>query len=332
MTVTNPLAVIAARETAASRTRARMQHTLILAIVALLFFLPFAIVALVRYRQARGAAGMYRMPESRARMEQSRRWSIYAVSTGLALTILALSAAALTANDFAVYRTFFDLPVIAQNFGYLLGGFWLNVSLFLVAEVVILIWSTIVAAVRELPGDQWRPLRAMAVIYSDVFRGVPVLLVLLIVGLGLNRTGLPLLSSLTDFQAALIALTLSYGAYMSEVIRAGLHSVHWSQAAAARSIGLSYFAAFRLVVLPQAVRTVVPPLLNGFISLQKDTALVSVLGLLDGVNRAQAVSSYSASLAPYAGIAICYIVITIPLTRFTDYLEAKNRKKRLAAG
>ena len=231
MVVTNPIAVLAAKHTAAVRGQARMRRTLILAIVSVLFFFPFAIVALIRYDQSRRAAATFDMPLSRARMDQSRHWSVYAISTGLALTIVSMTLLALTANDFAVYRTFFDLPVITQNFGYLLGGFWLNVSLFLVAEVVILFWSTIVATIRELPGRQWGPLRAMAVIYSDVFRGVPVLLVLLIVGLGLKRTGLPILSSLTDFQAALIALTLSYGAYMSEVIRAGLHSVHWSQAA-----------------------------------------------------------------------------------------------------
>jgi amine acid ABC transporter, permease protein, 3-TM region, His/Glu/Gln/Arg/opine family len=303
-----------------------------MAIIACVFFLPFGIVALAMHSRSRATMAAGQTAESRERLAGARRWSLYAYSTGLALIITLLIVLALTANNFAVYQTFLDPPVIIANFGYLLGGFWLNVSLFLVAEVVILIWSTIVAAIRELPGKEWGPLRSMAVIYSDVFRGMPVLLVLLIVGLGLKRTGLPVFSSLTDFQAALIALTLSYGAYMSEVIRAGLHSVHWSQAAAARSLGLSYFDAFRLVVLPQAVRTVIPPLLNGFISLQKDTALVSVLGLLDGVNRAQAVSSYSASLAPYAGIAVCYIVITIPLTRLTDYLEAKNRKKRLAAG
>jgi polar amino acid transport system permease protein len=317
--------------TTAQRHLSSSRKTLLMVLTGCIAFLPVGLVAARFYRQAQrgGPTGRRHI---RISLAKARTWSLYAYSISLALIVSIVLLLLFTANDLAVYKTFFDPVIILQNAGYLLEGFWLNVQLFLVAEVVILVWSVIVAAIRELPGREWAPLRAMAVIYADVFRGIPILLVLLIIGLGLKRTGLPVLSDLTDFQAALIALTLSYGGYMSEVFRAGIHSVHWSQAAAARSLGLSYTQTFRLVVLPQAARNVVPPLLNGFISLQKDTALVSVLGLLDGVNRAQAVSSYAASLSPYAGIALCYLVITVPLTRFTDYLEARNRKKRLAVG
>jgi polar amino acid transport system permease protein len=317
--------------TAAQRHLSSSRKTFLMVVAGCIAFLPTGLVAVRFYRRAQKGSAIDRR-YIRVSLAKARTWSLYSYSIGLAVLISIFLLLLFTANNLAVYKTFFDPVVILQNAGYLLDGFWLNVELFLVAEIVILVWSIVIAAVRELPGREWAPLRAMAVIYTDVFRGIPILLVLLIVGLGLKRTGLPILSDLTDFQAALVALTLSYGGYMSEVFRAGIHSVHWSQAAAARSLGLSYVQTFRLVVLPQAARNVVPPLLNGFISLQKDTALVSVLGLLDSVNRAQAVSSYAASLSPYAGIALCYLVITIPLTRFTDYLETRNRKKRLAGG
>ena len=261
---------------------------------------------------------------------KARAWAWYSVSVGLVGAIVALAVLVVTANHHAVYTTFLDPALVARNFGYLLGGFEVNVEIFLIGEVLILAWSLVVAVVRELPGRPVAPLRALAAAYTDVFRGLPALLVLLIVGLGLSRSGLPVISRISDFQAALLALTLTYGAYISEVIRGGMHSVHASQSAAARSLGLSHLQSLRLVVLPQALRNMLPPLLNGFISLQKDTALVSILGVLDAVNRAQAVASYSASLAPYAGVAVCYLVITIPLTRLADYLIGLGRRARFA--
>lgn len=305
------------------------RRTLALVLLGCLLLPPLGLAAGWRYLR-----GVRRWPVERdaARVElaTARLWAGYAVSLGILLGLVAFVALVFLADDHAVYRTFFDASVLRPNLRYLAAGFWINVKLFLVGEVVILVWSTLVAVVRELPGPAAGPLRAVAIVYTDVFRGMPVLLVLLIVGLGLPRTGLPVVSHFDDFQAALVALTLSYGAYISEVIRAGIHSVHWSQDAAARSLGLSHLQSMRLVVLPQAIRHTVPPLLNGFISLQKDTALVSVLGILDAVNRAQATSSYAASLSPYAGVALFYLVITVPLTRLTDHLERRNRRRRLA--
>jgi polar amino acid transport system permease protein len=305
--------------------------TLALVVTGCILFLPAGVPAVLRYREARRAERAGDRRAARALAARARTWGWYSVSISLILAIIGFAVLVVTANRGAVYVTFLDPVVIARNFGYLLGGFAVNVELFLVGEVLILAWSLVVAVVRELPGRPAAPLRSLAVAYTDIFRGLPVLLVLLIIGLGLTRTGLPVVSHISDFQAALLALTLTYGAYISEVIRAGMHSVHASQSAAARSLGLSHLRTLRLVVLPQALRNMLPPLLNGFISLQKDTALVSILGVLDAVNRAQAVASYSASLAPYAGVALCYLVITVPLTRFTDYLIKKNRRATLAA-
>ncbi len=310
------------------RSLVSSRHYLLPALATALFF-PAGLAALLSIRRAHGLA---RTDPAAARAElakgRTRAW--FGVSMSVLLSALAAVYLVFASNHQAVFFTFFAPDVLRENFPYILGGFLVNVELFLVCEVLILGWSLVVAVVRELPGPAARPVRLLAIVYTDVFRVLPSLLILLIIGLGLQRTGLPVLSHMTDFQAAVLALTLNYGAYVSEIVRAGLHSVHWSQAAAARSLGLTYTQALRLVVLPQAVRHIIPPLLNSFISLQKDSSLVTILGVLDSVNRAQAVSSYTASLAPYSGVAFCFLVITVPLTRLTDYLTARYRKAVLA--
>jgi polar amino acid transport system permease protein len=308
----------------------KLWPTGLLVAVAFFLFFPTDLIAVWHLRVGLRNRGDDR--KFRAALARARTWASLSVSIFITCLIIAGLLLIVLANNHAVYTTFLDFTVIRQNIGYLLGGFWINVKLFLVAEVVILVWATVLAVIREMPGTATAPLRAVVIAYTDVFRSLPMILVILIVGLGLERTGLPLISHLNDFEAALIALSLTYGAYMSEVIRAGIHSVHHSQTAAARSLGLSHLKTLRLVVLPQAIRNMIPPLLNGFISLQKDTALVSVIGVLDSVNRAEAISSYSASLAPYAGVAICYLIVTIPLSRLTDYLIRRNRRRTLAGG
>jgi polar amino acid transport system permease protein len=313
----------------APRPAPRRVRAVIAAILGLVFFLPAGVVGVVHLVRAERLAGSD-VRAARAELAKASYWSWFAVSLGVAVGLVLLTILVFTANNGAVFYTFFDLALLRDNAAYILGGFLINIELFLICEVLILVWALFVAVVRELPGPAAAPTRIIATIYTDVFRGIPSLLVLLIVGLGLRRAGLPVLSNLSDFEAACLALTLNYGAYVAEVFRAGLHSVHWSQAAAARSLGLSYIQALRLVVLPQAIRHVIPPLLNSFISLQKDTSLVTILGVLDAVNRAQAVSSYSASLSPYTGVAICYLVITLPMTRLTEYLAERDRRARLS--
>ena len=189
----------------------------------------------------------------------------------------------LTANDHAVAQVFFGWSTLTdgQAWKSLLKGFWINVQVFLIAEVIVLVWALVVAVMRLLPGPACKPVRLLATVYVDVFRGIPSLLVIYIVGFGLPQANVPVVGDFSDMQYAIIALSLTYGAYVSEVYRAGIESVHWSQTAAARSLGLTYAQTMRHVVVPQAVRRVIPPLLNDFIGLQKDTALISVLGVLD---------------------------------------------------
>ena len=206
------------------------------------------------------------------------------------------------------------------------NGFQYNIKLMLVAEALVLVLALFVAIVRGLPGRAAVPFRAAAIVYTDIFRGTPLVLVLFMI-LGFSTLNILGLSSQSLFVDGVIALTLVYTAYVTEVYRAGIESVHPSQRMAARSLGLTYTQALRYVVLPQAIRRVIPPLLNDFIGLQKDTALITVIGLTEAVAQA---NFYATDYFNYAGLtvaAVFFIILTIPLARFTDHI-IKEREKR----
>jgi polar amino acid transport system permease protein len=229
-----------------------------------------------------------------------------------------------------VQRAFFDPAEFRAALPGLIAAFGTNVKLFLIAEVLILVLALVVAVLRSLPGPVFVPIRVLMTIYVDLFRALPGLLVIFFLGFGIPALGIPGVPT-DPFFWAVVALTLLYSAYVSEVYRAGIESVHASQAAAARSLGLSQWQALRFVVLPQAVRRVVPPLLNDFISLQKDTALVAILGGVIEANRAAQI--YSASVFNYSSFtlaALLFLVVTIPLARFTDHLIVRDRRRRQA--
>jgi polar amino acid transport system permease protein len=232
-------------------------------------------------------------------------------------------------SDF--FNQFFSWEDLRGSFPAVWKGFVLNVKVFMLAEVLVLVWGLAIALARGARGRAATPLRWAAIAYVDFFRGIPAIVLIYIIGFGMPKTSVPLLSSFDIFQLGVLALTLLYGAYVAEVYRAGIESVHWSQTAGARSLGLSQWKTMRFVVLPQAVRRVVPPLLNDFISLQKDSALVGVIGLLEGFRRAQIYSGQHFNATPYVGLALCFIVITIPLTRVTDYLLQRDQE-RMRAG
>jgi polar amino acid transport system permease protein len=211
------------------------------------------------------------------------------------------------------------------------SGFKLNIEMMVVAEALVLVLALLLAIVRGLPGRAAAPFRALAVVYTDIFRGTPLILVIFMI-LGFSTLGLAGLSSQSLFLNGVVALTLVYTAYVTEVYRAGIESVHPSQRMAARSLGLSYTQALRHVVLPQAIRRVIPPLLNDFIGLQKDTALITVIGVTEAVAQA---NFYSTDYFNYAGLtvaAVFFIILTIPLARFTDHLiKARERRERAEA-
>jgi polar amino acid transport system permease protein len=210
------------------------------------------------------------------------------------------------------------------------AAIWLNIRMFLVAEVLILPVALLIALIRQSVHPALFPIRMLATVYVDFFRGVPLLLVVLALGLGVPGLYLPVISHQPDAVYGVAALVLSYSAYVSEVYRAGLNSVHRSQIAAARSLGLPHRTALRYVILPQAVRNIIPPLLNDFISLQKDTALVGVLGVIEANQAANIYASATFNYSSFAVAAILFLILTIPLARFTDRLIERDRRRRLA--
>jgi polar amino acid transport system permease protein len=211
-------------------------------------------------------------------------------------------------------------------------GFQLNLKLMIVSEILVLIFALGIAIIRGLPGRGAAPLRALAIIYTDIFRGTPLILVAFLVGFGLPGLNIRIISTQSLFAYGVISLTLVYTAYVTEVYRAGIESVHPSQRMAARSIGLNYWQSMRYVVIPQAVRRVIPPLLNDFVGLQKDTALVTVIGVAEAAQQAQQFSQNNYNFTSYVDAAVLFILLTIPLARFTDHLIAvRERRERAQA-
>ena len=224
--------------------------------------------------------------------------------------------------------TFFSWDKAVDAFPDVLAGFWINLKVFLVTAVCVLVLGLVLALLRTLAGPVFWPVRALATIYVDVFRGLPLILLLLLVGFGvpaLNLTGVP-----TDpVVLGGVALVLSYAAYVTEVFRAGIESIHPSQRAAARSLGLSGPQTMRFVVLPQAVRRVVPPLLNDLVSLSKDSSLISVLGAaIDAVRAAQIKTAESFNFTPYVVAGLLFVLLAVPSARLADAFAARARRRQ----
>jgi len=227
-----------------------------------------------------------------------------------------------------VRDSFFDPHTALAALPHVLTGLWLNVRVLVVCEVAILALGLGVAALRTLRGPVWFPVRALATAYVDLFRGLPLIICLYLVGFGLpglRLTGVPNDPVLLGG----IALVLIYGAYVAEVLRAGIDSVHPSQLAAARSIGLTHAQTMRIVVLPQAVRRVLPPLLNDFVALQKDCGLISVLGAVDAVRAAQIDVAHFYDFTPYVVAGLLFVVLAVPCARLAD---ATTRRLALREG
>jgi polar amino acid transport system permease protein len=231
-----------------------------------------------------------------------------------------------------VLQKFFSPHSFRVAFPDVWSGFQLNLKLMVVSEILVLIFALGIAVVRGLPGRGAAPFRALAIVYTDVFRGTPLILVAFLVGFGLPGLNISGVSTLSNFTYGVIALTLVYTAYVTEVYRAGIESVHPSQRMAARSLGLSYWQSMRHVVIPQAVRRVIPPLLNDFVGLQKDTALVTVIGVAEAAQQAQQFSQNNFNFTSYVDAAVLFILLTIPLARFTDHLILiRERRERAQA-
>lgn len=260
--------------------------------------------------------------EAFRRRRATRSTALAAVST---LVVVGLAVAVLVGSPGwpRVRQSFFDWDVAVASLPKVADGLWLNLRVMAVSAVVIVVVALGLAIARTLRGPVFFPLRAAATGYVDVFRGLPLILVLLLVGFGLP--GLRLQGVPRDaVTLGGLALVLTYSAYVAEVFRAGIESIHPSQVAAARSLGLSRGQAMRHVVLPQAVRRVIPPLLNDLVALQKDSGLISILGAIDAVRAAQIQTSAYANFTPYVVAGVLFVALTIPLTRFTDALARRS--------
>jgi polar amino acid transport system permease protein len=229
-----------------------------------------------------------------------------------------------------VYRTFFYPHSFRLSLPNVWAGFQVNIKMMVIAEALVLVLALALAIVRGLPGPAAKPLRALAIAYTDFFRGTPLILVAFIVGFGVPGLQLGYVSSRPVIVYGIAALTLVYTAYVTEVYRAGIESVHPSQRAAARSLGLTYWQAMRYVIIPQAVRRVIPPLLNDFVGLQKDTAIISVIGVAEATQLAQQFSTQNNDFPSLVAAAVFFILLTIPLARFTDHLVAQRERRERA--
>ena len=269
---------------------------------------------------------LVRPARRRVRAYSGRSLAIAIVSTAVFFTALVLVVVNAPGWE-RVERSFFDWENFTESAPNIVARFEVNVRLFLIAEVLILVLGLVLAVMRSLPGPVLFPVRLLATMYVDLFRALPGVLVIYVLGFGIPGLRLPGVPN-DPFFWGVVALTLLYSAYVSEVYRAGIESIHPSQAAAARSLGLSQVQALRFVVLPQAVRRVIPPLLNDFIGLQKDTVLVSFIGVVEVFRQSQIRQSATFNFTPYLVTALVFLLLTIPLARLTDWLMARQRDRR----
>jgi len=257
-----------------------------------------------------------------------RRRSILVSTVATVLVLGGLLIGTVSSPGWAsVKATFFSWDDAKAAFPSIWHAFWTyNVKLFLIGEVLILILALAVAVLRQSRSPVLLPLRIIAVIYTDLFRGIPTILLVFMLAFGMPALNLQGVTNSLFFWG-LVALVLSYGAYVAEVIRAGIESVHPSQIASADALGLSRVQAMRHVVVPQGIRRVIPPLLNDFVSLQKDTALVGAAGVFDALFAARDYANYQFNFTPYVVVAGYFVVLTIPLARFTDHLQHRAMER-----
>jgi polar amino acid transport system permease protein len=265
----------------------------------------------------------------RYRRDRARRaTSVATISTVFVAAVIWLGVTH-TPGWPSVHRTYFSASEFRSTFPGILRGLWLNVRILLVGEVLILILAVIVAGLRTLSGAVFFPVRVLMTIYVDLFRGMPLIVLLYLIGFGIPSLDVSWLPK-SPVVLGTSALVLTYGAYVAEVLRAGIQSVHPSQRAAARSLGLTQNQTLRLVLLPQGVRAVLPALLNDFVALQKDVGLVSIVGVIDAVRQAQIDNQISFNYTPYVIAAGLFIALAVPCARFADHVAARTNTRQRA--
>lgn len=270
------------------------------------------------------------LPPARKKISAAERYVPAAISILMVVLVFGGVIYAVTSAEQwpRIARQFFDLNAMAISFPKVLAGFWLNIQVWVVCLLGIMAWGLVLALFRSLSGPWFAPLRVFTVVYIDLFRGLPVLLLVLIFGFGIPALNLPGLPNSALFWGA-TAMIISYAAYSAEIFRSGIEAVHDGQWAASRALGLSQWQTMRFAILPQAIRNVVPVLLNLAVALQKDVALLSVIGVRDAVREAQIYTAQTFNYSSLIAAALLFLVATIPLARLTDYIARKDRKRRL---
>lgn len=269
------------------------------------------------------------------RRRYRRRQTVRSIVVSLASTVVfavVIGIVLVNSPGWAVTRdTFFNPHYFASALPAVAEGLLLNIRVLLIAVVGVAILSVILASLRSLRGAVFFPLRFLAAAYTDLFRGMPFLIVLYLIGFGIPALGLTQ-KIIPVSLLGTVALILTYSSYVAEVLRAGIEAVHPSQRLAARSLGLSHYASLRLVILPQAVRKVAPPLMNDFVSMQKDVGLISVLGAVDAVRAAQIQVASSYNYTPYVVAGLLFVVLSWPFIRLTDWMTARQQKREQSGG
>jgi polar amino acid transport system permease protein len=259
--------------------------------------------------------------------EEGAKGALIATVSTVAVFGLVLWAVLSSENWSAVQQQFFNPENFRESWPDVLSGFWLDVRMFVIAQIAILVFALFVAVIRSLRGPAFVPVRLLAVLYIDAFRGVPLILAILLFGFGVPALDIPGVPRSPLFWGV-TTLVLSYSAYTAEVYRSGIESVPESQRSSARSLGLTQWQSLRYAILPQAVRNVVPALLNGLVSLQKDVALVSVLGVREAVRAAEIYTSRTFNYTSFVAATVLFLLISVPAARFADWYAARDRARR----
>jgi polar amino acid transport system permease protein len=266
-----------------------------------------------------------------AKRRASRRSTLIALSSTLALGFILVIVITGAQGYEMVKNSFFNWHYAQKAMPSVFHGLLLNLRVLVIAEFFVLVLGLLIAIARTTTSPVLYPVRLVATIYTDLFRGLPLLLVLLLVGLGIPGLRISWIPN-SAVVLGTVALVLTYSAYVAEVIRAGIEGVNPTQRQAARALGLTQSQTLEHVVLPQAFRNVTPPLLNDLVSLQKDSGLISVLGAVDAIRAAGIQTAQSFNFTPYLVAGALFVLLTIPLTRFTDWLNRKQDARQRAQG